>query len=119
MSRLTVESLSHIDVNELSRLGAFEHPMEFPFMGLQTSRHVIEYRGTKWPVDRPPQQIPIQWTRCTFGGERPWFVCPCGERVGKLYRGNAWLGCRHCAEATYESPEKIGSRQTIPKSHAN
>jgi hypothetical protein len=104
--RITVESLTHIDVNELSRQGAFARPMDFPFMGLRTSQHLIEYRGTKWPVDRPPQQIPIQWTRCTFGGARPWFTCLCGRRVGKLYRGSAWLGCRHCAEARYESQGK-------------
>jgi hypothetical protein len=104
--RITVESLSNIDVNELNRLGAFARSMEFPFMGLQTSRHLIEYRGPKWPADRPPQQIPIQWTHCTYGGARPWFTCLCGRRVGKLYRGNGFMGCRHCTDATYESQRK-------------
>jgi len=107
MSRkITVESLSHIDVNELNRLGAFRGPKEFPFMGLRTSSHLIEYRGANWAVDRPPQVIAIQWTRCTYGGKRPWLTCLCGRRVGKLYRGSAWLGCRQCAEATYESQKK-------------
>jgi hypothetical protein len=104
--RITVESLSYIDVNDLNRLGAFAHPMQYPFMGLRTSRDLIEYRGPKWPENRPPQQIRIQWTRCTYGGARPWFTCLCGRRVGKLYRGSAWLGCRLCAEATYESQRK-------------
>jgi hypothetical protein len=104
--RITVESLTHIDVNELSRGGAFARPMEYPFLGLRTSRHLIEYRGPRWPADRPPQQIPIQWTRCTYGGARPWLTCLCGRRVGKLYRGNGFLGCRHCAEAIYESQRK-------------
>ena len=106
MSRLTVESLSFIDVNELNRLGAFACPKKYPLMGLRTSPHLIEYRGPNWPADRPPQQIPIQWTRCTYGGARPWLTCLCGRRVGKLYRGNGFLGCRHCAEATYESQRK-------------
>ncbi len=106
MRRITVESLSSIDVNELNRLGAFMRRMEYPFMGLRTSRHLLEYRGPKWPADRPPQQIPIQWTRCTFGGSRPWFTCLCGRRVGKLYHGNGCLGCRHCAEARYECQKK-------------
>jgi hypothetical protein len=104
--RITVESLAHIDVNELNRLGAFARPMEYPFMGLRTSRHLIEYRGPQWSADRPPQRIPIQWTRCTYGGARPWLTCLCGKRVGKLYHGSAWLGCRHCAEANYESQRK-------------
>jgi hypothetical protein len=107
MSRkITVESLLCIDVNDLNRRGAFARPMEFPFMGLRTSQHLIEYRGPKWPADRPPQHIQVQWTRCTYGGARPWLTCLCGRRVGKLYRGSAWLGCRHCAEATYESQRK-------------
>lgn len=107
MSRkITVESLSHIDINELNRLGAFARPMEFPFLGLRTSLRLIEYRGPKWPTDRPSQRIPIQWTHCNYGGSRPWLTCLCGRRVGKLYRGSAWLGCRQCAEATYESQRK-------------
>jgi hypothetical protein len=95
-----------MDVNELNRLGAFAHPMEYPFMGLRTSRTVIEYQGPKWSPGRPPQRIPIQWTRCTYGGSRPWLTCLCGNRVGKLYYGNGFLGCRHCAEAIYESQRK-------------
>ena len=107
MSRkITVESLSCVDVNDLNRLGAFRVRMEFPFMGLLTSPRVIEYRGPNWSIGRPPQLIQVQWTHCNYGGKRPWLTCPCGKRVGKLYRGGASLGCRHCAEATYESQKK-------------
>ena len=101
--RITVESLPHIDVNELNRLGAFARPMEYPFMGLRTSRYRIEYRHSE---DLLPQHFPIQWTYCHFGGWRPWFICVCGKRVGKLYYGAAFLGCRHCAKAIYESQRK-------------
>jgi hypothetical protein len=101
--RITVESLPHIDVNELNRLGAFARPMEYPFMGLRTSRYLIEYQH---PRNWAPQRIPIQWTRCTYGGARPWFTCLCSRRVGKLFYGNGFLGCRHCAEARYESQRK-------------
>ena len=31
------------------------------------------------------QEIPISWSKCHFGGERPWFNCPCSRRVAKLY----------------------------------
>jgi len=104
--RITVESLSHIDVNELNGLGAFRARMEYPFMGLRTSSHAIEYRGPNWLPDRPSQLVPISWTPCHYGGRRPWLICLCGKRVGKLYRGSAWLGCRECAEAKYESQKK-------------
>jgi hypothetical protein len=103
MSRITVESLPHIDVNELNRLGAFARPMEYPFMGLRTWRYLIEYRHSE---DWLPQRIPVQWTYCHFGGWRPWLTCLCGSRVGKLYYGAACLACRHCAEAIYESQRK-------------
>ena len=106
MSRITVESLASIDANELNRLGAFARPMVFPFLGLRTSPDLVEYRGPTWPTDRPSQCIQIQWTKCTYGGSRPWLTCLCGRRVGKLYQGSAWLGCRHCAEATYQSQAK-------------
>ena len=50
-------------------------------------------------VSRSPSAA-IQWTRCTYG------VCLCGKRVGKLYYGNGFLGCRHCTEAIYESQKE-------------
>jgi hypothetical protein len=106
MSRIIVETMSHIDVNELNRLGAFARPMQFPFMGLRTSSQVIEYRSPRSPKDQPSQRIPIQWTRCTYGGATPWLICLCGKRVGKLYYGSAWLGCRHCGKMVYASQSK-------------
>ena len=111
MSRVTVERLTNIDANKLNHLGAFKGSapdwvMEFPFLGLRTSRFLIQYRGPKWPADRPPQLIKVQWTPCTFGGSRPWLTCLCRRRVGRLYHGNGFLGCRHCAEATYESQKR-------------
>lgn len=59
-------------------------------------------------------RVPLTYTECNFGGERPWFECPgpgCGERVGKLYRssrgGNRYL-CRHCHDLGYKSSQKSG-----------
>jgi hypothetical protein len=105
MSRIIVESLAHIDVNELNRLGAFKRPMFYPFMALRTSRYLIEYHPETWG-DRPPQRIRVQWTYCHFGGLRPWMTCLCGRRVGKLYYGNGFLGCRQCGEMRYESQRR-------------
>jgi hypothetical protein len=54
------------------------------------------------------QHIPIQWTPCRFGGERPWFICDvssngvyCGRRVARLYGGGRLFACRHCYHLGY------------------
>jgi hypothetical protein len=111
MSRkITVEQLSSVDVNLLNKNGAFngsapDWVMRFPFLGVRTSRFLIEFRDSNWPPDRPPQRIPIKWTRC-FRTLRPWFLCQCGQRRGKLYRGADFLACRKCLHVTYESQRK-------------
>lgn len=60
--------------------------------------------------------VPLVYTECHLGGERPWFRCPgprggtCGERVGKLYRppGRDRFLCRHCYDLRYESRQRSG-----------
>jgi hypothetical protein len=109
--RISVEGLQSIDVRDLNRRGAFKGSSpdwiaQFPFLGLRTSHFLIEYRDLNSPADRPPQHIPVQWTRCTYGGARPWFTCSCGRRCGKLYYGNGFLGCRSCGEMIYESQRR-------------
>ena len=104
MPRTPLERRSAIDVNELNRLGAFRGvPMHFPFMMLWTSRYLVEFRSPRWPLDRPSQRIPVQWTWCSFGGPRPWLTCLCGRRVGKLYFTTEFYGCRECCNLTYQS----------------
>lgn len=55
-------------------------------------------------------EIKLTPTPCKFGGYRWWFVCPldingeaCNRRVGVLYLGGKYFGCRHCYNLTYES----------------
>jgi hypothetical protein len=63
-------------------------------------------RGEDW--DSVNQRIPIRWTPCRFGGERPWFVCnvmangvDCGRHVARLYSGGRLFACRHCYRLGY------------------
>ena len=49
------------------------------------------------------QSAPIVWMPCSFGGARPYLVCPgvingiaCGHRVAKLYCARTYFLCRHC-----------------------
>jgi hypothetical protein len=71
------------------------------------------YDGDKTDFD---YKIRLTTTPCYFGGERYWFVCPlstddryCGRRVGVLYKGGNYFGCRHCYDLTYMS-KKVNRR---------
>ena len=44
------------------------------------------------------QQIRVSWTRCNYGGARPWLHCPyCQRRAAILVRALAGYFCRNCA----------------------
>jgi hypothetical protein len=66
----------------------------------------VKSHGPDWqPVN---QRIPVRWTPCRFGGERPWFICDvssngvyCGRRVAKLYGGGRLFACRRCYRLGY------------------
>lgn len=74
----------------------------------QTSRS----SGEKESIDL---KIALTTTRCNYGGERYWFVCPliknglyCGKRVGVLYSVGKYFGCRYCGEIAYAAQMKGG-----------
>jgi len=49
-------------------------------------------------------KIPLDWTLCNFGGERPWFLCPnihCWRRCAKLYLSQKYFLCRRCNKLVY------------------
>lgn len=107
--RLIIEKIPFIDVRDLSKSGAFDGgERSFPYVSfrypflyrMRTYKHradLWQRRGTAWA------SFPIEWTRCNYGGWRPWFRCAlCGRRVAKIYGGGIFLGCRHCCDAHYE-----------------
>jgi hypothetical protein len=78
----------------------------------QGCRHeiVLDYRvrssGEEWQSVHQP--VPIRWTPCRLGSERPWFVCDvssngvyCGRQVSKLYGAGRLFACRHCYRLGY------------------
>jgi hypothetical protein len=76
---------------------------EIPERVILTYRHRSGPSG-KWKEVREP--VPLSWTACNFGGERPWFICPgagCGRKVAVLYRLGRYFLCRHCYDLVYES----------------
>jgi hypothetical protein len=59
--------------------------------------------GDDWQAREYP--VRLEWTVCTLGGRRVWFLCPangCGRRVALLYLGGAGIfACRHCYRLVY------------------
>ena len=56
------------------------------------------------------QKINIQRTKCNFGGERIWFLCPvCGNKFAKLYNTGIKFYCRHCLDLVYTTQSKTST----------
>lgn len=54
------------------------------------------------------QTVRIAHTTCTFGGTRPWFICPtpdCNRRVAILYLKSGFA-CRKCLKLAYACERK-------------
>jgi hypothetical protein len=129
-AKATVEGTRSIDVLDWYRRGYFSRSVGFSWewrtRGEKTAAILVEsdrdsvtlkYRshsyGTDW--SDVAQRVPVVWTPCRFGGERPWFVCPaysngryCGRHVAKLYDGGNTFACRHCYQLAYSSQQKSG-----------
>jgi hypothetical protein len=103
VTRLTIEQLHHdcIDIRELSRLGALtgvwrllDGPLRWPEIAeFQAVRYRLKVQLRNQSM---PQYYVVEWTRCYFGGWRPWIRCSCGKRVAILYRGLGGYCCRDC-----------------------
>ena len=131
----TVEDCRVLDVHEFHREGFLDEEYAGGAGSSTWSRNgeevaTIGWRRTTTADDRPALRlfytvdpdgaarevdylVPLQFTECHFGGERPWFTCPgtgCHERVGKLYKPpfrDRFL-CRECHGLAYESQQRQG-----------
>jgi hypothetical protein len=110
--RLTLEELAAgcLDVRQLHRRGYLirRYAPRWPsFVGpginhIRFDRYLINIELRNQVT---PQNIQITWTRCHFGGSRPWMHCPhCDRRVARLFKGLSGYFCRECVGAPrYES----------------
>jgi hypothetical protein len=108
----TVEKFGAFDVHVLHRAGALrEAQVSFPWASLKWPG-LFRVRANRWRVDvefrcGASQRITVVWTRCHFGGGRPWFICErCNRRIGKLYNTEAALRCRRCLDLWYSSQRR-------------
>ena len=88
---------------ETGSIGGVVEGTESPERVILTYRH-RSGPGGEWEEVREP--VPLAWTACNFGGQRPWFVCPgagCGRRVAVLYGPGKYFLCRRCYDLSYQS----------------
>ena len=120
--KTTTEGYRSLDVRRLHREGLLKSGNRFSWRWSRSGREVasigafvygdyvfLSYRHRSGPVaewEDVEEPVPLEWTPCNFGGERPWFVCPgaaCGRRVAVLYRPGKYFLCRHCYDLRYQS----------------
>ena len=126
-ARSTVEGCRSIDIRRWRKLGYIPGPSRFSWQwsyeGERTAdinvrtidrdETILSFRSRNYGEDEwesVEQRIPIDWTACNLGGERPWFRCSayrngiyCGRRVAKLYGAGKLFACRHCYDLAYQS----------------
>jgi hypothetical protein len=111
-SRGTVEKYASLDINDLHRVGALrDNYVTFPWVGFRWPG-LVRLNANRWRIDLEfrcgrRQTIPVVWTRCNFGGGRPWFKCHgCDRRTRKLYSTEVSYWCRQCLELRYASQQR-------------
>lgn len=74
---------------------------------------IYRHRGGDTDWQRMEYAIGLTWTGCTFGGRRPWFLCPengCRRRVARLYLSRTGIfTCRHCNQLVYACQSESAS----------
>jgi hypothetical protein len=87
-------------------------------------RVLLLYRHRIGPADEwedVQEHVPLTWTACNFGGERPWFICPgagCGRRVAVLYGPGRYFLCRYCYDLVYESQRENAMYRALHKAQS-
>ena len=93
-----VEDHPRVDVRALHR----EHGIK------PGSWFTIQY---EWRGEPMAQEVYFDWTKCNYGGHRPWLICmDCGRRVGVIYLRVKKFACRHCHNLTYRSSQESDGR---------
>jgi hypothetical protein len=68
------------------------------------------------------QRVPITWTVCHFGGQRPWFICSvysggryCGRRAAVLFAAGELFACRRCYGLAYASQQEAPRDRSLSR----
>ena len=120
-----VESCRSIDVNKLNKAGILQpgyvQGWQWKSDGKQVAQinmraevgwlhlsYRVRIAGGAWECIEEP--IRIIRLPCSYGGSRPYFLCPrvrkgitCNRRVVKLHGATRYFLCRHCSHIAYAS----------------
>jgi len=118
--RNTTEDSLPLDIRKIKRTGLLmpgrtlswewlvnDKPVASIRVNVEVERVVLAYRHrgraeSEW--QNVEQSVYIAHTRCSYGGTRPWWLCPsCGRRVAVLYNSGKLYACRHCYRLAYAS----------------
>jgi hypothetical protein len=136
--KTTTNECHRVDVRHLHREGLLKPGRWFSLRWSRAGRETGSIRGVVSRHGQPEQitllyrhrsgldgeweevQEPVRlsWTKCNFGGERPWFVCPnagCGRRVAILYGPGRYFLCRHCYDLAYQSQRDNAMNRALHK----
>lgn len=119
------EACRSLDINSMNRAGSLRDGSQGSWVWsrdgdevgridykTETGRLHLSYRVSQYGGDweAVTQAVPLTYSQCHYGGERPYFRCPgiingrhCGRRVGKLFAGGKYFLCRHCYSIAYTS----------------
>ena len=118
-ARGKAEHCRHIDVRRFARLAGLQAGSAGTWAWTDAvtneTRSSLGFRvddgalTLQFSIDSKPvrQFVALDRTGCTFGGSRPWFICPVGgERVALLYLRFGRFACRHCQRLAYLSQSR-------------
>lgn len=128
----TTSDLRALDVRRLQRDGLLTAGRAFSWrwtrndeevasiqVRTEVDRVMLIYRHKSGGSEWLPKEYPVwlDWTGCTLGGRRAWFLCPargCGRRVGLLYIGSSGIfACRHCYRLAYASQRETADDRAM------
>lgn len=109
-----------LDARDLHRRGLLKPGLAFCWqwtrygqvlasIGISTEQDRLTLNYRQFPRDGEPIEhcypVTLDRTPCTYGGSRPWFLCPhCWRRVALLYLDrHGRFACRHCLRLNYKS----------------
>jgi hypothetical protein len=104
-----------LDVRQLKRVGRLEPGQTYSCKWRSGSKIVIETKPggielfygisrNRQPLKFVHNEVPLSWSLCNYGSERPWFICPgCCRRAAMLYLGKTHFLCRRCQDLAYPS----------------
>lgn len=131
----STDSMKPLDIRRLHRAGLLIPGRAFSWqwtvcgrevasiqIRTEVDRVILHYRNRSNGGEWRPMEYPVylEWTNCTLGGRRVWFLCPgqgCGRRVAVLFGGSTFA-CRHCHGLAYESTRENSGDRAIRRADA-